>query len=113
MFISARGLDSTLHVNIKSTGWVEAELEGHATLTCRRTTTIAPTLFKNQYNNTGANHIFDNDALVLKDSLPMRRDAAWFRNTFLKEICPDSRCQRNEMWPHVKGFNTALLNIFP
>ena len=23
---------------------------------------------------------------VLKDSLPMRRDAAWFRNTFLREI---------------------------
>ena len=49
---------------------------------------------------------------VLKDSLPMRCDDARFRNTFLEESCLDSRSQRVEVWLHVKGFNTVLLNIF-
>ena len=123
MCISVRGLDSTLHENMKITGWMEAELEGHVSETLLL---IYTNVQKNYHKSSHKiqesiqQHWCEHDALeqtyydrdVLKDPLPMRRDAAWFRNTFLNEICPDSRCQRNEMWPHVKGFNTALLNIF-
>ena len=55
------------------------------------------TRFKNQYYNTGATHITDQDAHQLKDVLPMNYNAAWFKNTFLKESRQNSHCQMDDM----------------
>ena len=42
---------------------------------------------------------------ALKDALPMRCDAAWFRGTFLEESCPPALGPHDDIWPYVKGFN--------
>ena len=42
---------------------------------------------------------------ALKDALPMRCDAAWFRATFLEDSCPPALGPHDDIWPYVKGFN--------
>jgi len=39
---------------------------------------------------------------ALKDALPMRCDAAWFRATFLEASCPAHLSEADDIWPYVK-----------
>ena len=42
---------------------------------------------------------------AVKDALPMRCDAAWFRSTFLEASAPARLTGADDIWPFVKGFN--------
>ena len=42
---------------------------------------------------------------AVNDSLPMRCDEVWFRNTFLDACAPSSLQGKDEIWSFVKGFN--------
>ena len=50
-------------------------------------------------------HRSEEERKALKDGLPMSRDPAWFRKTFLDATCPPTFDGRDDIWDYVKGFN--------
>ena len=45
---------------------------------------------------------------AVKDALPMRCDAAWFRATFLEATTPTELTGKDDIWPYVKARAAAL-----
>ena len=50
-------------------------------------------------------HLTEMERMLQHDNLPMRVNPKWFRQTFLDTDAPPALGPKDEVWPHVRGFN--------